>query len=206
MMAGNSTTSPTKSNLRRIREDLEFAYEGYDLLNQKREILVIEILQYIKNIREVEEAFHHTIEALYSAYKKCAMSMGSEIVSLKSKSERRSYFITVEYSRFMGLQFPSIKISLKKIIKTSGFWGTTGEYDEIKQKSLQVLENLASYSTIFKSIFILSRELKKVQRRVNALEKIFIPENENARKYITDRLEEIERDELYIKRLIQQKS
>ncbi|HPQ52982.1 MAG TPA: V-type ATP synthase subunit D, partial [Spirochaetota bacterium] len=66
MMAGNSTTSPTKSNLRRIREDLEFAYEGYDLLNQKREILVIEILQYIKNIREVEEAFHHTIEALYS--------------------------------------------------------------------------------------------------------------------------------------------
>ncbi|HON80302.1 MAG TPA: V-type ATP synthase subunit D, partial [Spirochaetota bacterium] len=81
-----------------------------------------------------------------------------------------------------------------------------GEYDEVKEKSLQVLENLASYSTIFKSIFILSRELKKVQRRVNALEKIFIPENENARKYITDRLEEIERDELYIKRLIQQKS
>ncbi len=56
-----------------------------------------------------------------------------------------------------------------------------------------------------KSILVLSRELKKVQRKVNALEKIFIPQNEEARKYISDRLEEMEREEIFVKKLIKQK-
>ena len=36
---------PTKSNLRKVKADLTFAYEGFDLLEQKREILVMEIVK-----------------------------------------------------------------------------------------------------------------------------------------------------------------
>ena len=64
---------------------------------------------------------------------------------------------------------------------------------------------IAEYSTILKLILVLSRELKKVQRKVNALEKIFIPQNDEARKYISDRLEEMEREEIFVKKLIKQK-
>lgn len=49
---------------------------------------------------------------------------------------------------------------------------------------------------------MLSRELKKVQRRVNALEKVLIPPHEEAKKYIADRIEEMEREEVFVKKLI----
>jgi len=87
----------------------------------------------------------------------------------------------------------------------SGFLGTTSSYDTAKKTCITTLTLLANYATVIKSIFMLSRELKKVQRRVNALEKIFIPQNEEARKYITDRLEEMEREEVFVKRLIKQR-
>ncbi|MDO9529791.1 MAG: V-type ATP synthase subunit D, partial [Syntrophales bacterium] len=57
-----------------------------------------------------------------------------------------------------------------------------------------------------KAIIMLSRELKKVQRRVNALEKIFIPQHEEAKKYISDRIEEMEREEIFVKKLIRQRA
>ena len=67
---------PTKSSLRRLKEDLEFAYEGYDLLNQKREILAIEIMRNIGEIRKMEAALSGVLGELYTAYRSAAVEMG----------------------------------------------------------------------------------------------------------------------------------
>jgi len=197
---------PTKSSLRRLKEDLSFAYEGYDLLNQKREILAIEIVKYIGEIRRVEAEFLDRLDELYAAYRIAAVDMGSERVTLKSSSEKRSYFLHRESVRLMGLQLPKIRISSKGPRLAASLTGTTAAYDGAKKRSIKVLEVLVEYASITKSITMLSRELKKVQRRVNALEKIFIPQHEEAKKYISDRLEEMERDEIFIKKLIRQRA
>ncbi|HEN20781.1 MAG TPA: V-type ATP synthase subunit D [Desulfobacteraceae bacterium] len=196
---------PTKSSLRRIKDDLSFAYAGFDLLNQKREILVMTIVRNINIIKRLEKEFQEALEELYNEYKSAAVDMGSDILSLKSHSEKRSYSMFVEYSKLMGLKIPGVNLQTKNIKKVSGFSGTTSSYDKVKEKSIQLLPLLARYATFTKSIFILSRELKKVQRRVNALDKIFIPQNEETKKYITDRLEEMEREEIFVKRLIEQR-
>jgi V/A-type H+-transporting ATPase subunit D len=197
---------PTKSSLRKLKEDLSFAYEGYDLLNQKREILAIEIVRHISEIRRVESEFLDVLEKLYRAYRLAAVDMGSETITLKSCSEKRVYFLYMESVRLMGLKLPDIRISLKKPRLAASLTGTTATYDRAKEQSAKVLEVLAEYATITKSIIMLSRELKKVQRRVNALEKIFIPQHEEAKKYISERLEEMERDEIFVKKLIRQRA
>jgi V/A-type H+-transporting ATPase subunit D len=197
---------PTKSSLRKLKEDLSFAYEGYDLLNQKREILAIEIVRQIGEIRRVEAEFLGVADELYSAYRIAAIDMGSEVVTLKSSSEKRRYFLQMESVRLMGLKLPKIRISIKKPRLVSSLTGTTATYDRAKEQSTKVLEVLADYASITKSIILLSRELKKVQRKVNALEKIFIPQHEEAKKYIADRLEEMERDEVFVKKLIRQRA
>ena len=195
----------TKSSLRKIKEDLSFGYEGFDLLNQKREILVMEIVKNINIIKKIEEQFQGALDELYSDYRSAAIEMGSDMLSLKSFSEKRSYFMSVDFSKLMGLRMPVLMVKPKKMKKTSGFLGTTSSYDTAKKTCITTLTLLTNYATVIKSIFMLSRELKKVQRRVNALEKIFIPQNEEARKYITDRLEEMEREEVFVKRLIKQR-
>jgi V/A-type H+-transporting ATPase subunit D len=197
---------PTKSSLRKLKEDLSFAYEGYDLLNQKREILAIEIVRHISEIRRVEAEFLGVVDEIYTAYRTAAVDMGSETVTLKSSSEKRGYFLHMESVRLMGLQLPKIGISLKRPRLAASLTGTTATYDRAKERATKALEVLAEYATITKSIIILSRELRKVQRKVNALEKIFIPQHEEAKKYISDRLEEMERDEVFVKKLIRQRA
>jgi len=198
---------PTKSSLRRLKEDLSFAYEGYDLLNQKREILAIEIVRKIDAIRRIEADFQEVLNQLYAAYRNAAVDMGSDAVTLQSCSEPRAYFLNMEFTKLMGLKLLNFRLDLKNpnpAVTLPG--GTTAAYDTAKEQSRKALQILAEYATITKSIVMLSRELKKVQRRVNALEKIFIPQHEEAKKYITDRIEEMEREEVFVKKLIRQRT
>ena len=195
---------PTKSSLRKLKDDLAFAYEGYDLLNQKREILALEIVKKISAIREIEADFQEALNVLYAGYRNAAVDMGSEAVILQSCMETRGYFLKTDFTKLMGLKLPDIQINLKNP-RPVALPQTTAAYDAAKEKSRQALQILARYATITKSVIVLSRELKKVQRRVNALEKIFIPQHEEAKKYITDRIEEMEREEVFVKKLILQR-
>jgi len=197
---------PTRSSLRKLKEDLSFAYEGYDLLNQKREILALEIARHIGEIRRLETEFLEALNKLYSAYRIAAVDMGSDLITSKSCSEKRSYFSYMEFSKLMGLTLPIFRLSFKNPRPPDVLSGTTATYDTAKELSTKMTKVLAEYATLAKSIILISRELKKVQRRVNALEKIFIPQHEEAKKYISDRIEEMERDEIFVKKLIRQRA
>ncbi len=196
---------PTKSSLRKLKEDLAFAYEGHDLLNQKREILAIEIVRKIGEIRRVESEFLEVLNDLYSAYRDAAVDMGSGAVSLKSCTEKKAYSLQVHFVKLMGMKLPEITVEPHFFDPPNNLGGTTASYDTAMDLSKKAIKALAEYATVTKAITILSRELKKVQRRVNALEKIFIPPQEEAKKYITDRIEEMEREEVFVKKFIRQR-
>ncbi|HUN54813.1 MAG TPA: V-type ATP synthase subunit D [Smithella sp.] len=197
---------PTKSSLRKLKEDLAFAYEGYDLLNQKREILALEIVRKIGVIRRIEADFQAVLNKLYAAYREAALDLGSDALTLQSCLEMRGYFLHMDYARFMGLKLLNIRLDLKALRLAPHLTQTTALYDRARENSRAALPMLAEYAAVMKSVIMLSRELKKVQRRVNALEKIFIPQHEEAKKYITDRIEEMEREEIFVKKLIRQRS
>ena len=201
-----SDLPPTKSNLRRVKADLTFAYEGFDLLEQKREILVMEIVKKINRIKILEEHFRNTLENVYQSYRKAAAAMGSSMIMIKSCSEKPHFSVEVEYTRIMGSDFPVISTLKKPFTKNAVMHDTISQYDSTKKLVLEMISVIGEYATLIKAIYILSRELKKVQRRVNALEKIFIPQYEETKKFIGDRLEELEREELFIKKMIGRRS
>lgn len=197
--------SPTKSSLRKIKEDLAFAYEGHDLLNQKREILAIEIVRKLGEVRTIESGFLNLLKDLYAAYRSAAVDMGSQAVTLKSCSEKKAYTLQYKLVKLLGLKLPSIALALSPPDPPGSMAETTTSYDTAKDRSRKALEALVEYAAVTKGIIMLSRELKKVQRRVNALEKVFIPPREEAKKYIADRIEELEREEIFVKKLILQR-
>jgi V/A-type H+-transporting ATPase subunit D len=196
---------PTKSSLRKIKEDLVFAYEGHDLLNQKRELLAIEIVRKIGEIRRSESGFLDGLNELYEAYRGAAVDMGAQAMTLKSCFEKKIYTVALQFTKLMGLQLPRITLEFSPFEPSQGMERTTASYDTAREKSRRALETLVGYATVTKEIIMLSRELKKVQRRVNALEKVFIPPHEEAKKYIADRIEEMEREEVFVKKLIRQR-
>jgi len=194
--------APTKSNLRKVKSELEFAYEGFDLLNQKREILVLEIVKTIRSIKEIENELQTALDDIYMRYKKAAVDSGAEILAMKSLSEKINYTLTSSRSKLMGISIPEFIFEPGPLTVNSSLTGTGASYDMIKLSSVPLIKLIINYASLAKKVFLLSAELKKVQRRVNALEKIFIPAYEDTKKFISDRLEEIEREEIYIKKLI----
>jgi V/A-type H+/Na+-transporting ATPase subunit D len=197
---------PTKSSLRKLKEDLSFGYEGYDLLNQKREILALEIVHRISAIRSIETDFLASLDKLYAAYRQAACDMGADQMTLASSVEKRGYFLNVVFVKLMGLKLPQIRLGHKRPHPQFNLAATTASYDTARGLAHTLLDVLAAYATMTKAIIMLARELKKVQRRVNALEKIFIPQHEEAKKYIIERLEEMEREEVFVKKLIRQRA
>lgn len=196
---------PTKSSLRKLKEDLSFAYEGYDLLNQKREILALEIVRKMGEVRRIEADFQKVLDELYAAYRSAAVDMGSDKAVLQSAVEPKSYFLHTEMTRLMGLKLSNFGIRLKGLHAPVAVTATTASYDEAKDRARKMLPLLVSYASVTQTVIILSRELKKVQRRVNALEKIFIPQHEEAKRYIVGRIEEMEREEVFVKKIIRQR-
>ena len=196
---------PTKSSLRKIKEDLAFAYEGHDLLNQKREILALEIVRKVGVIRKMEEELSKGFQELYAAYRNAAFDMGSQAMNLKSCSEKRSWDLKLQMIKFMGMRYSQISFLSSPLEPSDCPAGTTASYDTAKQRAQRALEFFVRYASLAREIILLSRELKKVQRRVNALEKVFIPPHEEAKKYIIERLEEMEREEVYVKKLLRQR-
>ena len=196
---------PTKSSLRKIKEDLAFAYEGHDLLNQKREILAMEIMKKVSVIRKMEEEFLILLRSLYDSWRNAAFDMGTQAAILKSASEKKNWELQLVHTRFMGLKLPQFVLSAQPFSPPDSPWGSTASYDTAKREALKVLGILVQYAALSREVILLSRELKKVQRRVNALEKLFIPPHEEAKKFIVDRLEEMEREEVYVKKLLRQR-
>jgi V/A-type H+/Na+-transporting ATPase subunit D len=196
---------PTRSSLRKLKQDLAFAHEGYDLLNQKREILALEVVRKIEAIKNIEARFEEALQRLYGAYRDAAVDMGSDALSLQSCSETRGYFLDCRFTKLMGLKLVEMNLSLKAPKGSFTLPATSAACDTAKEESRKALVILAEYATIMKSIIILSRELKKIQRRVNALEKIFIPQHEEAKKYVAERIDEMEREEIFVKKLIRQR-
>lgn len=192
----------TKSSLRKIKEELAFAREGHDLLNQKREILALEVVRKTKEVRDIERGLLDKLNGLYEAYRSAAVDMGSQALIMKSCSEQKDFALQHKIIRLMGLRLPAITLSLSPPGPPAGMAQTTASYDMVRERSCEAGEALVKYAVISKEIIVLSRELKRVQRRVNALEKVFIPPREEAEKYIADRIEEMEREEVYVKRLI----
>ena len=80
--------------------------------------------------------------------------------------------------------------------------GTSFWIDSALEDYKSVLKVMGKLAELKISIMRLAREVKKTIRKVNALEKIAIPELKETVKYIENRLEENERDMIILLKMV----
>lgn len=199
---GRPDISPTRTNLRKVSADLEFAMEGFDLLDQKRELLVMEIMKLMKQAREAETTFQKCLYDYYGYYRSAALFSGRERVARTALQEPWHAGLKSETVRAVGINLTHIGIEISRRREGAALMVESSAVAAMVRNVPELLRAVVHYASLISSIFKLSRELKSVQRRVNALEKIFIPKCRESKKYITERLEEMEREEIYVKKMI----
>jgi len=185
--------NPTRMELLRLKERYVFAKRGHKLLKDKLEGLMRDFLdvanKFIENRKELDEKFMHLQRNFYVSV---ADIYTDELFSLLLGS---SFLVdmTVEEESVMNVKFPVFKEKEKGIPYSYPITFTHEEIDIVFKEMKEILKEIITLSSVERELYCIAEEISKTRRRVNALEYIMIPDLEETIKYISGKLEEMER-------------
>lgn len=185
---------PTKGNLITTKKSLALAKVGFELLDRKRNILIREMMTLIDRASEIQDKIDSTYSRAYLALQKANTTLGicEEIANTVPEDDS----LALSYRSVMGVEIPIVSSENKGTAGLPyGLVNSNSMLDEAYLRFMEVKELTADLSEIENSVYRLADAIKKTQKRANALKNIMIPRFENAVKFITDALEEKDREE-----------
>lgn len=186
--------APTRSNLMKLEETLKFAKLGYELLDQKRQILVSELLALVDQAVDYQSKVDESLETAWATLSDSIMEMGRLKVGNLSGATNIEYTVNVSQRKVMGVSVPVVETTFTDQGPYFSQESATLLSELAIQRFSESLELMGRLAELKVSIMKLSREVKKTIRKVNALEKISIPQNQETIKYMKGRIEESERE------------
>jgi len=196
---------PTKTKLMKLRRDLSFAQEGYDLLEQKRQILVVELMDLVDKTADGQEKVEKALAEAYRALENAVVTMGRQAVIHVAPAVNVDSDITIHMRRLMGVNIPQVDVKIKDVAPYFSPGETSFWVDETIARFKGLLQDLGKLAELRISLMRIAEELRKTVRRVNALEKIAIPDYRESIRYIEDTLEESEREMFATLKLVKER-
>lgn len=189
--------APTRTNLIRLKKELRFAKEGYEILDRKREALTSELVSVAKEADAVQKEVWALLQRAYDGMEKARLIMGSDHVEWASLAVNKTVDVKLKLRGIMGVAIPSIEARGEppKLLYSPD--GTAAVLDEASTAFRDVLLRIPQLAMLTATVWRLANELRKTQRRVNALQHIFIPQYKDQIEFIVSSLEEREREETF---------
>ncbi len=194
--------APTKSNLIRLKEQLVVATEGYELLEQKREILVIELMRLLEEVKRLEAAMARRTESAYAALRKMLLTVGRDRAAVIAEGLHYDFSFRERTTKVAGIELPSLELKEPELKLQYSFGNSFADCDETMIEFLAYLQAATRMASLKTMVWRLAKEVKKTQRRVNALEKMVIPDSRETRRYIESLLEERERESFFTQKML----
>lgn len=191
----NPNTFPTKGNLILAKNSLALARQGYDLMDKKRNILMREIMGLISQASDIQGEIDKMFREAYALLQKANIEMGIHLVEEISFSVPVEESVRIKTRSVMGTEIPLVEYKPKGQIPTYAFYSTTHSLDEAKIAFEKVKDLTIRLSMIENAAVRLATNIKKTQKRANALKNITIPMYESLTKSIQNALEEKDREE-----------
>ncbi len=185
---------PTKGNLLNIKKSLSLANLGYELMDRKRNILIREMMSLIDTAKKVRDDIDDTYKRAYAALQRANITLGiSENVAQSVPVERS---IEITYRSVMGVEIPHITMEAADMEGVFyGLYVSNSQLDMAYICFNRCKEMTVVLAEMENSIYRLAVAIKKTQRRANALKNIIIPNFESTVAFISNALEEKEREE-----------
>lgn len=187
--------APTKGNLMAAKNTLRLSKQGYEMLDKKRNILIREMMQLIEEAKSVETEIETTFADAYHALESANLIMGVSNVEDLAHSAVFEDSIRIDLRSVMGVEIPVVRAKKDDNTPIYGFYGTSSALDEACMKFNEVKRLTIRLTEIENAVYRLAMNIKKTQKRANALENITIPMYETLSKDIQNALEEKDREE-----------
>lgn len=186
---------PTKGNLMLAKNSLALAHQGYDLMDKKRNILLKELMTLIDEAKNIQEEIDSTFTKAYTCLQRANIEQGISKVQELAFTVPIEESIRIQTRSIMGTEIPHVKYDAKQNDLTYSFSTTTESIDIAREAFREVKDLTIKLSIVENSAYRLAANIKKTQKRANALKNITIPMYSNLVYTINNALEEKEREE-----------
>ncbi|WP_373898576.1 V-type ATP synthase subunit D [Haloimpatiens sp. FM7315] len=193
--------NPTRMELTQLKKRLVTATRGHKLLKDKQDELMRRFIDLIKHNNQLRKSVE---EELGSSLKKFVIAralMSSEFLEEAISYPKENISVEVTKKNIMSVNVPVMNFKRELgedegSIYPYGFANTSAELDGALEKLCDILPKLLELAEVEKSCQLMSDEIEKTRRRVNALEYMTIPQLQETIKYIQMKLDENERGNL----------
>ncbi|MCX5665450.1 MAG: V-type ATP synthase subunit D [Candidatus Omnitrophica bacterium] len=192
----------TKTNLLSIKKSLALTKEGYELLDEKRKILINELNAVIDIAEKLESDLNIMLKDAYATIDRGVVAMGRSRAESLSFAGGITNDISISNRRVMGVDIPMVKLKITDNPPHHSPYGVSFYLEEGIVKFKEVLKLIAALAEKKIALLRIAEEVFKTIRKVNALEKIYIPNYQDTFKSISDRLDEEGRESFCMLKMI----
>ncbi len=193
----NTQINPTRMELTRLKKKLATALRGHKLLKDKRDELMRQFLELVRENKALRERVEENIKKANKNFVLARATMSEESLYTALLAPKQDISIDVSSKNVMSVDIPVFDIKTrtpdKNDIFSYGFAFTSADLDDAVLSLSDVLPDLLRLAEVEKSCQLMAAEIEKTRRRVNALEHVMIPDTREKIKYITMKLDENER-------------
>lgn len=193
----NVQVNPTRMELTRLKKKLVTAIRGHKLLKDKRDELMRQFLDLVRENKALREKVEEGIRAANKNFVIARAAMEDEAINVALMAPRQEVYIEAEEKNVMSVDIPVFKYSTRTAdpndIYCYGFAFTSSDLDGAVKSLADILPDMLRLAEVEKSCQLMAGEIEKTRRRVNALEHVMIPQTQEKIKYIKMKLDENER-------------
>ena len=193
----STTINPTRMELTRLKGRLKTAQRGHKLLKDKRDELMKQFLETVREVRGLRAEVEEELMTVHSAFTVASALMSSEAMEQALIYPKQSVELTMGFQNIMSVNVPVYDFKTKtqsdSDIYPYGFAATSGELDTAVDALGKVFRKMLKLAQVEKSAQLMAEEIEKTRRRVNALEYVVIPNTQETIRYINMKLDENDR-------------
>ena len=206
----DNSAVPTKGNLIAAKNSLTLARQGYDLMDKKRNILIRELMNLIEEAKNIQTQIDSTFTEAYQALQQANIEAGIHYVQQIAQAVPVENGVRIKTRSIMGPEIPLVAHEEEKKVPYYGFYNSSESVDAAREGFLKVKELTLKLSMVENSAYRLAMNIRKTQKRANALKNITIPAYTVLVKDITNALDEKDREEFtrlkVVKRIVGEKN
>ena len=191
---------PTKGNLLALNKSIKLARLGYDLMDRKRNILIREMMALLENVKDLRHEITVTYQKAYIALQEANITLG--VVNDIAKAIPIDEGLSITYRSVMGVEILKVLYKNKKVKMRYGISTTNTKFDFAYKLFQKVRDLTIVLAELDNSLYKLANAIRKSRKRANALKNVVIPDYQEKIKYITETLEEREREEFTRRKII----
>lgn len=188
-----ANVNATRMELLRLKKRLNLAWRGHKLLKDKRDELMRQLLAVIDEVKVLRLSIEKEFQSIVERFVLARASIGPYQVEQELLLPVKKISVSISKRNIIGVHVPVYAKEVSGDIIPYGYMNTSGEMDIALNDFDKSIEKLLDLAEKEKAVQLMAMEIEETRRRVNVLEYKLIPSIIETIRFITMKLDEIER-------------